>query len=264
MIEPLLLVPLLAGLAIACVAGPIGCVLVWQRLAYFADSLAHSALLGVAFSLFFKADIVFGLVSVCVVFALLLVFMQERGKISSDTVLAVLAHVSLAFGLIALHFVEGVSVDLESYLLGDILFVSKNDFYAILAVSVLVLAVLIAKWRDIMRVTLSRDLLQAEEGKGVNMQITFVLLLALFVAVAIQLVGILLLASLFIIPVITVRYFAKTPEGMAILASIAGCINVIAGVFVSMQIDSPTSATIVAFGACAMLVASLFYKFRVN
>ena len=229
--DDFLLRALLAGLGVAVVAGPLGAFVVWRKMAYFGDTLAHAALLGVAlgFLLEFGANI--GVVSVCVLLALILVALQQQRRLASDTLLGILAHTTLSLGLIVLAGMETLRVDLMSYLFGDILAVTTADLYWIYAATVFALVVIIVLWRPLLAMTVHEELAQVEGVPVAIVRMALMLLIAVVIAVAMKVVGILLITSLLIIPAATARTFARTPEQMAALAALSGCIAVCGGLY---------------------------------
>ena len=141
MLDDFLIRAALAGVGVALAAALLGCFVVWRRMAYFGDATAHAAILGVALSLAFSVSTFVGVLGVSVAMALIITSLSGRGQ-AMDTLLGVLAHSALAFGLVAVSFLHGVRVDLEAYLFGDILAVTRGDLAAIWAGAALVVAVI--------------------------------------------------------------------------------------------------------------------------
>lgn len=240
---------LLAGLGVALIAGPLGCVVVWRRMAYFGDSLAHSALLGVALGLLLSVELNLGILAVCFAFALFVAVLQRQRQLAVDTLLGILAHSMLALGIVVLSLTEGVRVDLMGYLFGDMLAVTQADLLTVYAGGIAVLAVLATIWRALIALTVHEELARAEGVPVQVVRLVFTLLLAALVAVAMKIVGVLLVVALLVIPAATARLFARTPEGMAVTASAAGCIAVAGGMQSSLLWDTPSgpSVVVVAF-----------------
>jgi len=247
---------LIAGLVVALVAGPLGSFVVWRRMAYFGDSLSHSALLGIALGILVGINTTLSLLIVCLAIAALVVWMESRQRLSHDTLLGIFAHSSLSLGLVALSLIQGLRIDLMAYLFGDILAVTTTELYWIMAGGIAMLIALLMIWRPLLALTVNEDLAQVEGVRIDLMRLLFMLLMALVVAVSIKLVGVLLITSLLIIPAAVARQFARSPEQMALLAALAGGISVLGGMFVSLQWDTPTGPSIV-------VVASLLF-FLVN
>lgn len=247
----------LAGLGVAAVAGPLGSFIVWRRMAYFGDTLSHSALLGVALGFLLGVNLDLSVVALCVVISLLLVALQHQRRLASDTLLGIMAHSALSLGLVALAFLETVRVDLISYLFGDILAVTPNDLAWIYGGAAVVLATMALLWRPLLAITIHEDLAQVD---GINLPTTrlaFMLLVALVIAVAMKVVGILLITSLLILPAAAARRFAHTPEAMAALAALAGVIAVLGGVAASLAWDLPTGPAIVLSAALLFALSAM-------
>ena len=248
----------LAGIGVAFVAGPLGAFVVWRRMAYFGDTLSHSALLGVALGIILGIDLNLAVILLCVGLALLFVALQQQRRLPSDTLLGILSHSALSLGLVALAFIETVRVDLMGYLFGDILAVSPSDLAWIYGGGAVVLGAMIALWRPLLAITVHEELAQVD---GVNVRATrlaFMLLVALVIAAAMKVVGILLITSLLILPAATARRVARTPEAMAMLAALAGTLAVVAGIAASLTWDVPTGPAIVlAAGALFAVSAAL-------
>lgn len=244
---------LLAGLGIAILAGPLGSLMIWRRMAYFGDTLAHSTLLGISLALLLRINMYIGLVSITLIVASLLAALNKQKWLASDAILGILSHSTLAIGLVSATAIKGVRIDLLSYLYGDILAVDLTDLSYIGIIIVVVALILWKLWRGLLSTTIDSDLAQVE-GIPVNAaNWAFIVLLALVFAVAIKLVGALLITALLIIPASAARRFAASPEWMIVISSILGCIAVVTGFWASLAWDWPTGPSIVV--AASMIFA---------
>ncbi|CAO3415727.1 zinc ABC transporter permease subunit ZnuB [Azospirillum doebereinerae] len=248
---------LVAGCGIAALAGPLGSFVVWRRMAYFGDTLSHSALLGVTLGFLLGVNPMIGVMAVCVALALALVALQRRRTLAADTLLGILSHGSLSLGLVALAFLETLRVDLMAYLFGDILSVTTADLAWIYGGGVVALAGLALLWRRLLAVTVDEDLARVEGMPVDALRLAFMLLIALVIAVAMKVVGILLITSLLIIPAAAARRFARTPEAMAALASVLGVVAVVAGMMASLNWDLPGGPCVVVSAAALFLIGSV-------
>lgn len=248
---------LAAGCGIAALAGPLGSFVVWRRMAYFGDTLSHSALLGVTLGFLLGVNPMIGVMAVCVALALALVGLQRRRTLAADTVLGILSHGSLSLGLVALAFLETLRVDLMAYLFGDILSVTANDLVWIYSGGAVALSGLALLWRRLLAVTVDEDLARVEGMPVDALRLAFMLLIALVIAIAMKIVGILLITSLLIIPAAAARRFTRTPESMAALASVFGVVAVVAGLLASLTWDLPGGPSVVVAAASLFLVGSL-------
>lgn len=248
---------LLAGLGVALAAGPLGCFVVWRRMAYFGDATAHAAILGVALSLALSLPMALGVLVTAVAMALTVTSLSGR-TFTTDTILGVAAHGALAFGLVAVALTAPGSVNVEAYLFGEILAVGKADLAVIWGGAVLVLALLVWRWNGLLTATLSPDLAHAEGHNPKREELILTLALAITVAVALKVVGALLITAMLIIPAATARTFARTPETMAGLAVLIGWGAVYGGITASFAMDTPTGPTMVATAALIFIVGALF------
>ncbi len=246
---------LIAGIGVALVAGPLGCFIVWRRLAYFGDTLAHSALLGVALSFLLEIDPTLAVFAISALVAFALLFMQRRASVSSDSILGLLSHSALAIGLVCIAFMSWIRIDLMGVLFGDILAVSVLDIMIIYGGGAIILIVLALIWRPLFAATVNRELAEAEGAQPERVNMIFMLLMALTIAIAIKVVGVLLITALLIIPAAAARRFARGPEQMAVIAAVIGVAAVIAGLFGSLEWDTPSGPSIVVAAFCAFLIS---------
>ena len=247
----------LAGIGVAVAAAPLGCCVVWRRMAYFGDATAHAAILGVALSLAFSMSIFIGSMIVALLMALTVSVLTGRGY-AMDTLLGVLAHSALAFGLVAVSFLSGVRIDLMAYLFGDILAVSRLDLAVIWGGASLVVLLIAWRWSALLTSTLNEDLAYANGINPKREQLVLTLALAITVAVAIKVVGVLLIAAMLIIPAAAARPLSRTPEGMAVIAGIIGVLSVLIGLRGAFVFDTPAGPSIVCVAAISFLATSVF------
>ena len=245
MLDDFFIRAIFGGIGVAVVAGPLGCFVIWRRLAYFGDTLSHSALLGVALALLLELNITFTVFCISVVVALLLMLLQRRASLSSDALLGLLAHSALAVGLVVLAFMTWVRVDLMGFLFGDILAITRADLMMIWCGGVAVLIALIKIWRPLFAATVSYELATAEGTRPDFANIVFTVLLAAVIAVSMKIVGVLLITALLIIPAAAARRFSKSPEQMTLIAIIIGVFSVWLGLSGSLEFDTPAGPSIV-------------------
>jgi len=255
MFADFLLRALLGGCGVSLIAGPFGSFVVWRRLAYFGDTLAHSALLGVALGFLLHINLTFGVLIICQLLALLLFLGQRQHQLANDTLLGILSHGALSLGLVSLAFMETVRVDLMAYLFGDILAIGITDLLWIFIGGGVALAGLLWLWRPLLAITIHEDLARVEGIAVDRINWIFLSLIALSVAVMMKVVGLLLVTALLIIPAATARRFAQTPETMAALAGLLGCLAVVGGLYGSFTWDTPAGPSIVV-SACLLFVLS--------
>ena len=251
----------LAGIGVALAAAPLGCFIVWRRMAYFGDATAHAAILGVALALAFNLSIMLGTLVMALAMALSVSALSGRGR-AMDTMLGVLSHSALAAGLVAVSLLQGVRLDLSSYLFGDILAVGRTDLAVIWGGAVMVIGLIWARWSALLTATLSDDLATAAGIDPRREQLILTLALAVVVAVAIKVVGVLLIAALLIIPAAAARSFARTPEAMALIAAGIGGASALVGMALAWTFDTPAGPSIVCVAAAAFGVSAMIDLLR--
>lgn len=256
-----LLDSLLAGWLLSSMSGPLGSFIVWRRMAYFGDTLAHSALLGITLGFLFDVQLNLAIILCAVFVALLLASLQRQHIIPSDTLLGLMAHTTLAAGLVTLSLVDNVRIDINAYLFGDLLAVDRQDLLAMAVGASLVLAALAKMWRGLLAVTVSEELAQVEGYPVARLRLLFMVLLAVVIAGAMKLVGVLLITALLIIPAASARPFSKSPAQMAGLATIISMVSVALGLLLSYQLDTPAGPSIVLTSSLFFAVSQVSYRF---
>lgn len=258
MLEPFILKAMIAGFGIALMTGPLGCFIAWQRLAYFGDTIAHAALLGVVLALIAQLDVSTGIIAVSLLLTFVIIRLQKEKRLASDTLLGIASHGALALGLVLLSLSKSVAIDVNGLLFGDILAVSNRDIGLIYALAAAVIVILIKSWGGLMRLTLHADIARVEGVRVERLRAVLMLVIALAVAASIKAVGILLVTSLLIIPAASMRYFSRTPTQMAVLAVLAGMVAVSGGLYASLTFDTPSGPSII-LAALAIFVAAYFF-----
>jgi len=247
---------LIGGIGLALVTGPIGCFIVWRRMAYFGDTLAHAALLGVSLGFILDISPNIGTIVVCVLLAIVLVLLQQQKRLATDTLLGILSHSALSLGLVVLAFLEELRIDLYSYLFGDLLAISETDIYWIYIGGAAMLLCLGFIWRSLLALTVHEELAQVEGVPVARIRFIFMLMIALIIAIAMKIVGILLITSLLIIPPATARYFSTTPLQMALFSSVLGGISIVGGLGLSYQVDTPAGPSVVVAAMLLFLLVA--------
>ena len=257
MTEAFIIRAIIAGIGVAIIAGAIGCFGDWRKMAYFGDSLAHSALLGVALGLVMGISTNLGTIIICSIFAVVLIWLQQKNILATDTLLGILAHSALSVGMVTLSLLEN-SIDLHSYLFGDILAVTATEIYLIIFGGFVVLVFIYFNWSSFVLMTIDEKLARAE---GINVllnQLLIMLLMTIVVAVSFKIVGLLLITSLLIIPAATSRQLANSPENMAIISSALAVLAVIIGIYSSLYLDTPSGPSIVVASTIIFIFVSIF------
>ncbi len=256
---------LAAGMMIATITGVMGCFIVWRRMAYFGDSLAHAALLGISIGLITGISMMVSIMAISLLFAGLLVWMQHRRIMATDALLGILAHGALSTAIVVMAMAQ-IPVDLHGLLFGDILTVTTQDLMMIAGGGAAVLTVMYIFWQPLLLMTIDEDLAKAEGVNTLLLHIIFLVMIAITVAISVRMVGVLLITSMLIIPAATARQFATTPVVMAFMAIGVGLLAVVDGLNFSIMANTPTGPSMVLSLAvlftAVLVVSRLFWPRR--
>lgn len=251
---------ILAGVGIAMVAGPLGSIIVWRRMANFGDAMGHTTLLGVCVALLLNIHLYVGLFSVCILTSIALASLSHQKQLANETLLSILAQAVLAGGLLLATFQQSVRIDILGYLYGDILAIDSTDLFWILGVNVLVWGTLLISWRSILSATIHEDLARVEGVPVTYVKWMFMILMAAVFSIAMKLVGALLITALLVIPASSARQISRTPETMVALACLLGVISVVLGILLSSFSDWPTGPAIVMVAFTFFLLSFIFSR----
>lgn len=257
--DPFIINILIAAIGIAILTGTMGCFVVWRRMAYFGDALSHSALLGIALGIITGVQMPIAVMGICSLFALLLVYLQHQKILSSDTLLGILAHGALAFGMVAFSFLNQ-NIDLHAFLFGDILTIRPSEIYWIYIGGAIVISLVYYSWSSLLLTTLSEELAASEGIKTTYINLLFMFLMTLIVALSMRIIGVLLITSLLIIPAATARHFANSPVQMVFGAIGFGIISAIFGILASLFMDIPASPAIISSAVIIFIISTFFHK----
>jgi zinc transport system permease protein len=253
-IEPFLLRALAAGVGLAVIAAPLGAILVWNRMAYFGETVAQASLVGVALGLFLNIDVTASVIVTTLAVAALLIVLGRQKLVPLDAILGLTHHGTLALGVIATAVIAGPSVDLMGYLFGDVFSVTSGDLWLIYGGGAVVLGVMAWLWQPLLRVAVHEELASAEGVPSRRMRAAFIVVLALTIAIAMKIVGVLLAIAFLIVPIVAARPFAATPEGLVLTAALIGAMSVALGLTLSANADAPGGPSIVL---CMAIIAGL-------
>ena len=234
-----------------------GCFVVWRRLSYFGDTLAHSALLGVTIAYSFQFNIAISVFLISSLIALILIKLQKRTNLPGDALLGLLAHSSLAVGLVVIGFLTFIRFDIMGLLFGDILAVNVTDLLIIWFGGGLILLVLKIIWKPLFASTVNYELAEAEGLNPDRAKAIFTILMAALIAISIKMVGLLLITGMLIIPAAMARNLSDSPFKMVLFSIIGGLLSVLIGLFSSLEFNTPSGPSIIA-AALFLFILSLF------
>ena len=253
---------LVTGIGIAIITGPLGCLVIWRRLSYFGDTLAHSALLGVTLAYAFSLNIAFSVFVISAVIALLLINLQRKTKLAGDSLLGLLAHSTLAIGLVLIGFLSSIRFDIMGLLFGDILSVTVDDIALVWIGGFIILAILYFIWKSLFSATVNYDLAAAEGMKPNVYNLIFTLLLAGVIALSIKMIGTLLITGLLIIPAAASRNITNNPKQMVFVAILIGILSVIIGLFTSLELNTSSGPSIIVIALILFIISLIPLELR--
>lgn len=247
----------LTGILLSFITAPLGAFVVWRKMAYFGDTLSHSALLGVALGIFFEINPYVAILILTLILAIAMVWLENNTQFSVDTLLGIIAHSCLSLGFVTVGLLQNVRVDLMGYLFGDLLAVNLTDVGYIAIGVLIVVAALIYYWKALISTTVSPELAQVEGINVKKMRFILMILTALTIALSMKFVGALIITSLLIIPAATARRFARTPEMMVGIAIVVSIIAVNFGLVLSALYNTAAGPSVVIASAALFLLSLL-------
>jgi len=248
---------LIAGIGIALVTGPLGCFVIWRRLSFFGDTLSHAALLGVTFSISFDINISLSVFIISSLVAIILLRLQKNTNLAGDALLGLLAHSSLAIGLVVLGFLSFIRFDIMGLLFGDILSVTLSDLLIIWIGGGVIILILTLIWRPLFASTVNYEIAEAEGLSPEKYNILFTILMAGIIAISIKMVGLLLITGMMIIPAAAARNLSNSPKQMVIISVIFGLLSVSIGLYASLEINTPSGPSVITT-SLLFFILSLF------
>lgn len=260
--DDLFLLPFLAGLLFSFAGAPLGCFMIWRRLSFSGDMIAHASLTGVVLSVALNLPPLAGILIITVVASLFLMTHTSRGILSRDTYLALLSHGTLGLGLFFLSYVPSASSLMSRALLGDILATQAQDLWPLAGLLVLVLFFITRYWRALLSLTIHEDLALVEGLPVKRLNLYFMVLLSLTITIAAQYLGALLVTALLIIPSATARYFSETPLDMILKTCLVSFLALCLGFFLSLTLDTSTAPSLVAANIFIFLLTLIFQHFK--
>lgn len=243
---------LIVGIGIAIITGPFGCFVVWKRLSYFGETLAHSSLLGVALGYIFSINISITVFMVSSIVAILLFLLNERTELTSDSLLGLLSHSSLSIGLLVVGYLSYIRFDMMGLLFGDILAVNKFDILIVWGCGGLFIFILYIIWKSLLAGTVNRDIASSENMSPRRSELIYMILLSGLIAISIKIIGILLITGLLIIPAAMARNISNSPIQMILISIIVGVTSTVGGLFTSLTFNT-------ASGPSILVIALIFF-----
>lgn len=248
-----------AGIIIAIIAPLIGIFLVLRRYSLIADTLSHVSLAGVAIGLLLKINPLITAVIAAVVSSIAIERLRISKRIFGESALSIFLSGSLALAIVLIGLAGGFGVDLFSYLFGSITTVKQIDVYIIAVLGILVIAAVIAFYKELVYVTVDEEAAKLSGVPTKFINILLIVLSAFTVALSIPIVGVLLISALVVIPVVSALQLKKSFLTTILYAEGFSLFSVIAGIISSFYLNIPAGGAIVLI-ALAIFISTLFLK----
>ncbi|MFB2538202.1 MULTISPECIES: metal ABC transporter permease [unclassified Acinetobacter] len=254
----------LMGSILPFLTAPLGCIMLWRRMAFFADTMAHGTLLGLAIAGLMGLPLWIGVIANALLLVFILANLQDK-RLPNDALLALCSSALLCSGLLLLQQIPALRAEVMGYLFGDLLSVTWQMIPYLLAVIIFGSVVLAITWKAQLRLSMAEDIAQSEGLSSTRYRLIFMLVLALFTVIALQVVGSLLMGALLVIPALTGRLLAKSPKQMLFFAWLVAEIAMTTGLWGSAWLDLATGLAIVLTMALMFIAVfvgqKLFFKY---
>lgn len=257
----LLLPAWIMGTLLVFLTAPLGCLMLWRRMSFFADTMAHGTLLGVAIAGAMSLPLWMGVSFIAVLLVAVLWVLYDP-RLPNDALLALCSATLLCSGLLFIQHLPNLRPELLSYLFGDLLTISWSDLPTFAIVIIVALAVLYKSWQAQIQIAIDPDMAISEGVNAKLQRLIFMLLLALFTVLALRAVGSLLMGALLVIPALTARLLANSPRQMVIWAFVIAQIGVTVGLWSSAGLNTSTGLTIVLTMSVLFAAIFILQKFK--
>lgn len=247
-----------AGIMIALIAPLIGIFLVLRRYSLIADTLSHVSLAGVAIGLLLNINPIITAIIAAVSSSIIIEKLRLSKRIFGESALAIFLSGSLALAIVIVSLAHGFNVDLFNYLFGSIVTVSQIDVYIIGLLGLVVIASIIAFYKELVYVTFDEETAKVS-GLPINfINILLIVLASFTVALAIPTVGVLLISALIVIPIVTALQFKRSFKQTIFIAELISSFSVLTGIFASFYLNLSSGGTIVLITIAIFILAILF------
>ncbi len=237
---------LIAGTLMGLTLSLLGVFVVLRKSAFFGDAVAHFAFAGIAVGFLLAVNPLLAAVVVSLILALGMGYIQSQApRQSLDTIIGIFFSGAAALGIFIIGLLEGYRVDLFQFLFGDIIAVSRVDMVVAAAITIVVIGLLLAIWRELFKVTFNREIAFISGVRVSLLDYVFLGLLAAVTAMSIKIVGIILVPALLVIPAATAKNISQNFRQMVFYSGLFGVLSVIGGLVGSFYLNTASGATIV-------------------
>jgi len=259
----LLLPAWIMGTLLVFLTAPLGCLMLWRRMSFFADTMAHGTLLGVAIAGALSLPLWFGVAGTAILLVAILWALHDN-RLPNDALLALCSATLLCSGLLFIQHVPSLRPELLSYLFGDLLSIDWPDLPVFTLIIAISLAILYRFWQPQIQIAIDPDIAISEGVNAKWQRLIFMLLLALFTVLALRAVGSLLMGALLVIPALSARLLAHSPKQMVIWAFVLAQLGVSVGLWSSAALNISTGLSIVLCMALSFALIFMVQKIKLK
>lgn len=257
----LLLPAWIMGTLLVFLTAPLGCLMLWRRMSFFADTMAHGTLLGVALAAMLSLPLWVG-VSFTAILLVAVLWVLHDPRLPNDALLALCSATLLCSGLLLMQHLPELRSELLSYLFGDLLTIEWADLPIFATVIIVALLILYKNWQAQIQIAIDPDIAVSEGVNAKWQRLVFMLLLALFTVLALRAVGSLLMGALLVIPALAARLLSHSPKQMVIGSFIIAQLGITIGLWSSAGLDTSTGLTIVLTMSLLFAIIFIVQKFK--
>jgi len=241
-----------------------GTYVVVKRISFLAGGIAHSVLAGMGVAYFFGNEPIIGAIISAIVAALIIGWIKLKWQEGEDIIIAAVWAVGMAIGILFISKTPDYSVDLMSYLFGNILMVTPSELYLMLTLDIILLLFVTLFYKQFLAVCFDEEFAKL---RGINVDFFYMFLLclvALTVVLLIQVVGLILVIALLTLPAAIAAQYKNSLKGIMLLAIVLGILFNSLGLVVSYEPDLPAGATIILIAGASYILSFIFQKYRLN
>lgn len=251
----------LTGILVGIIAPLLGAFLVVRRLSLLADALSHVTLAGIAFGLFIEKKFTYPLITpfysgmgFSVIGAILIEKLRSIYKAYQEIGIPIILSAGVGLSVILISLANGFNTDLFNYLFGSVSAVSKNDFYSIIVITMIVITLIILFYKELLTLSFDEEHAVVSGIHAKRIHFLFILLTALVIAASIRIVGVLLVSALMTLPVASAMRIAISFKQLIIYSIIFAETSVIVGLISGYYLDIPPGGTIVMIAVLILLI----------
>jgi len=251
---------LFVGIIVSFISGLVSVFVVLRKMSFIGAGISHAAFGGVAIGFFIGINPIITAIFYAIAVALGIDFVSRKGKISEDASIGIFFASSMALGIVLISLSRAYTIDLFGYLFGNILAITNYEVMLSVILAASVFGVIMLFLKEIFMTTYNEEIAQVSGVSVRSINTLFLIILAVSIVISIKIVGIILIAALFVIPGATAQLLAKNLYAMLIISCGVAVLSTILGLFISYEFDIAPGGSIVLTATAVFLISLLFKK----